>query len=134
MKSVITIAKYAMSSLSEEDSRFIYQSDDSSDQQKPLLQSYMDPKLLRRLDENTHEIPPGLFERSMSIDSQDWMQVFKSMELPAFTVQYIQLMHVPLDVMQECLQLQSELGKELSDPSSHSVKQVREDGGGGESF
>ena len=46
-------------------------------------------------------------------------------------------MHVPLDVMQECLRLQLEM-RAPQQPSLHSVKQVRgregngEEGGGGE--
>ncbi len=125
---MLKISKYAMSYPSEEDCKYLYEDDQI--EEKPLHR-FIDPQLLRRMDDQTHEIP---FERSMSIDTQDWMQEFKSMGLPSFTVQYIQLLHVPLDVMQECLQLQSELGKELSDPSSHSVKQVRvrEDGDRGD--
>ena len=122
MKSVLTIAKYAMGSPSEEDQQYLNEEDCSD--QKPL-HKFMNPELIKRLNEQTHEIPSNLLDRSTSIDALDWMMEFKSMELPPFTMQYIQLVHVPLDVMQECLQLQSELGNELRDPSSHSVKQVR---------
>ena len=46
------------------------------------------------------------------------------MNLPHFGRQYIQLVHIPLDVMHECLKLQ--LGIQLPDkPSPLSVKQVK---------
>lgn len=35
----------------------------------------------------------------------DWAREFESMNLPLFSNQYIELVHVPLDVMHECLKL-----------------------------
>lgn len=127
MAPVLRIAKYAMVSPSE-DQGSLYD-DASDDDHKPLMEhvkKFMNPSFLKRFDEETHEIPANLFERSTSVGSQNWMQEFESMGLPLFLVQYVQLVHVPLDVMHECLRLQAELGRELRDPSPHSVRQVRD--------
>ena len=58
----------------------------------------------------------------------NWVQEFELLNLPLFTEQYIRLIHVPLDVMQEYLKLQLEF-KAPQQPSLYSMKQVR--GGGG---
>ena len=59
----------------------------------------------------------------MSVNSLDWGLEFESINLPHFGRQYIQLVHIPLDVMHECLKLQ--LGLQLPDkPSPLSVRQV----------
>ena len=126
MKSVLTIAKYAMGSPLEEDQ--LYLNEEDCGDQKPL-HKFMNPELIKRLNDQTHEIPSNLLDRSTSIDAQDWIQEFNSMELPPFTMQYIQLVHVPLDVIQECLKLQSEPIKKLQDHSSHNEKQVSGDCG-----
>ena len=69
-----------------------------------------------------------------SVGPQNWIHEFEQLNLPLFTEQYIRLVHVPLDVMQECLRLQLEM-RAPQQPSLHSVKQVREgngeEGGGG---
>ena len=73
-------------------------------------------------------VPPAYLDRSTSVGPQNWIQEFEQLNLPLFTEQYIRLVHVPLDVMQECLRLQLEM-RAPQQPSLHSVKQVR---GGGE--
>ncbi|CAI8049832.1 Mitogen-activated protein kinase kinase kinase 4 [Geodia barretti] len=68
----------------------------------------------------THEVT---YERTMSVNSLDWGLEFESINLPHFGRQYIQLVHIPLDVMHECLKLQ--LGLQLPDkPSPLSVRQL----------
>ena len=98
----------------------------SEEERKPLLpnsQRYMAPSLF----EGREELPSHLFSRSASLEPQNWNEEFRSMNLPPFSTQYIQLVHVPLDVMRECLRLQLELDKDLTNPSPHTVKQVSED-------
>ncbi len=55
----------------------------------------------------------------------NWMEEFKNMGLPMFVVQYIQLLHIPLDLMKECLQWHNELDIAFSNPGSN-AKLVRE--------
>ena len=63
------------------------------------------------------------YERTTPVYALDWVQEFDAINLPHFERQYIQLVHIPLDVMHECLKLQLEL--QLPDTSSHlSVEQV----------
>ena len=61
---------------------------------------------------------------------ENWLQEFCVMGLPLFSSQYLRLVHMPLDVMHECLKLQLELRPPYQ-PSLHSVKQVRDEGGEG---
>ena len=75
-------------------------------------------------------VPAAYFDRSTSVGPQNWIQEFEQLNLPLFTEQYIRLVHVPLDVMQECLRLQLEM-RAPQQPSLHSVKQVRGEGGKG---
>ena len=77
-------------------------------------------------------VPAAYLDRSTSVGPQNWIQEFEQLNLPLFTEQYIRLVHVPLDVMQECLRLQLEM-RAPQQPSLHSVKQVRgEEWGKGE--
>ena len=63
------------------------------------------------------------YERTTSVSALDWLQEFDAINLPHFRRQYIQLVHIPLDVMHECLKLQ--LGLHIPDTPSHlSDKQV----------
>ena len=80
----------------------------------------MNPELFKAA---AREEPPQ-FERTTSTGPENWIQESQLMGLPLFTTQYIQLVHVPLDVMHECLQLQLEL-RLPQKPSLHSVRQVR---------
>ena len=125
---VLRLSKHALSNPKAEEETDYYE-DYSEDEAKPLLlnraKRFIDPNTLGPFDETHHEVPTALFERSPSIDPQNWMEEFKIMSLPSFSVQYIEIVHVPLDVMHECLRLQVELGNELVSPSPHSVKQVR---------
>ena len=75
-------------------------------------------------------VPAAYFDRSTSVGAQNWIQEFEQLNLPLFTEQYIRLVHVPLDVIQECLRLQLEM-RAPQQPSLHSVKQVRGKEGGG---
>lgn len=81
----------------------------------------MAPSLLETPEE---EVPPHLFSQSVSLEPQNWNEEFREMNLPSFSMQYIQLVHVPLDVMRECLRLQVELDKDLVSHSPHTIKQV----------
>ena len=125
MSCVLRLAKYAMGFQSEKDQGD--EQEQSDEGHKILLESFkkfMQPLNPKRFDEDTHKIPASLFNRSTSIGPQNWIHEFESMGLPSFSEQYMQLVHVPLDVMHECLRLQAELGKELLEPSPHSVRQV----------
>ena len=122
----LRLAKYALSTTKSKEETDLYE-EFSDEERKPLLpgaKKFMHPALFSRFNEETHEMPSHLFERSASVGPQNWMEEFQSMNLPSFSLQYIQLFHVPLDVMHECLRLQAELGTELSCPSPHSIKQV----------
>ncbi len=88
--------------------------------QRPLLRSFMNPDLFKTAPNDDE---PPQFERTTSTGPENWIEEFQLMGLPLFTTQYVQLVHVPLDVMHECLQLQLEL-KPPQKPSAHSVRQV----------
>ena len=49
------------------------------------------------------------FKRASSDGYLNWSQEFEFLNLPHFGKQYVQLMHIPLDVMHECLKQQLEL-------------------------
>ena len=120
------LAKYALNTPKEAEVIDPYE-ECLEEERKPLLKNaehFVSPGVLNPFDSETHEIPTALFERSTSMDPQNWMTEFRSMNLPLFSLQYIRVIHVPLDVMQECLKLQVELGNDLQTPSPHSVKQV----------
>lgn len=124
---MLRLAKYAMGSHSDAVHRDSYNDVSDDDEHKPLLEhvkQFMNPSLLKRFDEETHEIPANLFKHSTSTGPHNWMKEFELMGLPSFSGQYMRLVHVPLDVMHECLRLQVELGRDLPDPSTHSVRQV----------
>lgn len=70
------------------------------------------------------------YDRSTSVQPESWVREFERMNLPLFSRQYLRLVHVPLDVMHECLRLQLVL-RPTRTPSAHSVKKVRRRGGGG---
>lgn len=123
---VLHLAKYSLSTHNEDKDSDLYE-EFSDDENKPLLmhaKRFMNPAVFNNFNEITQEVPPHLFERSTSMETQNWMDEFRAMKLPIFSVQYIQLVHVPLDVMRECLKLQMELGKDVQSPSAHTVKQV----------
>ena len=59
----------------------------------------------------------------------DWAREFQSMNLPFFSDQYIELVHVPLDVMHECLKLRQVQHASPSDSigaTTDYTKQVRQ--------
>ena len=125
MGPVLRIAKFAMGSPAEP----ILEHVSNNEEHKPLLdhvKKFMHPSLLKRFDEETHELPTALLKSMDSVAPDNWMMEFESMGLPSFSGQYMQLVHVLLDVMHECLRLQGELGKELQEPSPLSVRQVGE--------
>lgn len=94
----------------------------TDEERRPLLHAhrFLSPAITGRYPE-PREV---LYERSTSIGPENWVQEFEMMNLPLFSQQYIQLIHVPLDVMHECLRLQLEMKMPI-EPSTHSVKQVR---------
>ena len=125
MSSMVRLAKYALVSQNDDKDLDLFDEDPLEEERKPLLlhhKRFMDPAVFDKLQ---YEMPPHLFERASSVDTRNWMDEFHLMSLPSFSVQYMQLVHVPLDVMRECLKMQVELGKELQTPSAHTVKQVR---------
>ena len=125
IKPMVRLAKYALST-HEDDLKDadLYEDHLSEEETKPLLlhhKQFMDPTVL---DQMQYELPSHLFERTSSVEPRNWTDEFIVMGLPHFSVQYIQLIHVPLDVMRECLKMQDELGKDVASPSAHTVKQV----------
>lgn len=127
MASIVRLAKYALTMQRDEKDPDLYE-EFSEDERKPLLENirhFMSPGVLDHFSSNVEqELPSHLFSRSTSLEPQNWNEEFQIMNLPSFAMQYIQLIHVPLDVMRECLRLQVELDKDLCKPSPHTVKQV----------
>lgn len=124
ISSIVRLAKCALVSSREDKEAELYEENPSEEEVKPLLmhhKRFMDPQTFV-FDKLYHEVPPHLFERAASTDARNWMEEFQHVNLPGFSVQYMQLVHVPLDVMRECLRMQVELGNQT--PSSHTVKQV----------
>ncbi len=120
MSSILRLAKFALNTQHKEVTDTDLYEDFSEEERKPLL-THM--KHFTTFDIRP-ELPPQLFSRGISVETQNWLEEFASMNLPPFSMQYIQLIHVPLDVMRECLKLQVELGKDVRSPSPHTVKQV----------
>ncbi len=107
----LALAQYALCPPSDEPAE-----EEEESHPRPLLQHFMNPELLK-------EYQSPQFERATSTGPENWIEEFQLMNLPLFTTQYVQLVHVPLDVMHECLQLQLEL-RPPQKPSPHSVRQV----------
>lgn len=127
---IVRLAKYALT-VQRDDKDAELNEEFSEEERKPLLanaQRFMSPGVFGAIQQ---ELPPHLFSRSTSLEPQNWNEEFRGMNLPPFSMQYIQLVHVPLDVMRECLRLQVELDKDLHSPSPHTIKQVRKDSGKG---
>lgn len=117
----MSLAKFALSKPEVEEGADSYEEEFGEEERMPLLdhaRRFMDPNRFRE-----EELPPGLFRRSTSVGPMNWMEEFRTLNLPSFSLQYIQLVHVPLDVMHECLRLQGEMGATIA-PSSHNIKQV----------
>ena len=124
MHSILRLAKFALNAHRQTVTDTDLYEDFSEEERKPLLldsKRFMNPATF---DQKT-EVPPHLFSRGTSVETQNWLEEFSTMNLPSFSMQYIQLIHVPLDVMRECLKLQVELGKDVKAPSAHTVKQVK---------
>ena len=117
---VLMLAQYALHPPAETDE--IETEESTTVHPRPLLQPFLDPSLFKAVP-TPHEYSPNLFERSTSTGPENWIQEFEVMNLPLFSAQYIRLVHVPLDVMHECLKLQLEL-RPSKQPSMHSVRQV----------
>ena len=83
------------------------------------------PSTVRLNDRSPGEVPPSNLQRMTSIGPVKWLTEFEKMGLPIFWQQYLQVLHVPLDVMHECLKLQLELGKQQTF-SPHIIKRVSE--------
>ena len=122
MKPILLLAQFALTPLSDPD-----KTDDAStvereehlEERRPLLKPYLPIHLTS--GDNHQRVAE--YVRGTSVSPDSWIQEFEAMNLPLFSVQYIQLVHVPLDVMHECLHLQQVL-KPPAQPSAHSVKQV----------
>lgn len=121
----LKLAQFSLTPPSEEE-----QCDDASmnmyaevvEERRPLLRHFLSPSIVG-LEHYHHSSSPVGFERATSVGPENWVHEFESMNLPIFCSQYIQLVHVLLDVMHECLKLQLEL-RPPQQPSPHSVKQV----------
>lgn len=117
---MLILAQYALHPPAESED----ETDDATETHpKPFLQRFLDPSLFEQ-PPASREYSPSMFERSTSTGPENWIQEFELMKLPLFSTQYIRLVHVPLDVMHECLKLQLEL-RPSKQPSMHSVRQVR---------
>lgn len=114
------LAQYALMPPTDDD--LVDSEDDCKPYKNAHLRSFINPALFDVPP--FQEYPTKPFERSTSTGPENWIQEFESMNLPLFCEQYIRLVHVPLDVMHECLKLQLEL-KPCKEPSYHSVRQVR---------
>ena len=123
---VIHLAKYALdpapSTKGQKDETY---SEFTAEETRPILHAarFMNPNLFRRYDRSPAEAQSNTLMRSTSIDPVKWLMEFEKMELPMFWQQYLQVLHVPLDVMHECLKLQLELGKQQTF-SPHIIKRV----------
>ena len=102
---------------------YMYTVQEESERQ-PLLRAFLAPTSTSYQHMETLRHLEVTYERTSSVSPLSWCQEFEAMNLPHFGRQYIQLVHIPLDVMHECLKLQ--LGIQLPDkPSPLSVKQVK---------
>ena len=119
IKPVLDLAQYALRPPKEPFEE--EEEEEAESRPPPHLRRFLNPELLKAQKEQV-ELPVQ-YERCTSTGPENWIQEFELMNLPLFTVQYIQLVHVPLDIMHECLRLQLEL-KPPKQPSPHSVRQV----------
>ena len=121
---MIQLANYALDSTpSKQDETY---SEFTAEERKPLLHAvrFMNPAAFRRYDRSPAEAQSSsTLMRSTSIGPVKWLAEFEKMGLPMFWQQYLQVLHVPLDVMHECLKLQLELGKQQTF-SPHIIKRV----------
>ncbi len=117
---ILKLAQFAMTPLSETEQ---VEEPEEVEERRPLLRAFLPPALT--VNDSYHpRVATANFNRSTSACPECWTTEFEVMSLPLFGSQYIQLLHVPLDVMHECLRLQIELRRPHL-PSPHSVKQVR---------
>lgn len=116
---VLSLAQYALTPLSEQE---LEEMEEEEEERRPLLRALLPPALTSN-DSYHPRAQKAIYNRSTSTGPECWVTEFEAMDLPLFGSQYIQLLHVPLDVMHECLRLQIEL-RRPQQPSPHSVKQV----------
>ena len=123
LRPILELAQFALTPLSDpdktDDASAVDHEDDYMEERRPLLKPYLPLHLTS--GDNHQRVAE--YVRGTSVSPDSWIQEFEAMNLPLFSVQYIQLVHVPLDVMHECLHLQLVL-KPPAQPSPHSVKQV----------
>ena len=125
---VIKLAKYALVSTPNKEQREEMYAEFTAEERPTLhAQRFMNPSTLRLNDCSAGEAPPSSLQRMTSIGPVNWLTEFERMGLPIFWQQYLQVLHVPLDVMHECLKLQLELGKQQTF-SPHILKRVSECG------
>ena len=124
---VIQLANYALDSTPSKAQQDETYSAFTAEEKKPLLHAvrFMNPAIFRRYDRSPAEAQSSSSPllRSTSIGPVKWLTEFDKMGLPMFWQQYLQVLHVPLDVMHECLKLQLELGKQQTF-SPHIIKRV----------
>ena len=124
---VIQLANYALDSIPSKAQQDETYSEFTAEEKKPLLHAvrFMNPAVFRRYDRSPAEAQSSSSPllRSTSIGPVKWLTEFDKMGLPMFWQQYLQVLHVPLDVMHECLKLQLELGKQQTF-SPHIIKRV----------
>jgi hypothetical protein len=126
---VIQLANYALDSTPSKDQQDETYAEFTAEERKPLLHAtrFMNPAALQRYDRSPAEAQPPSSSspllRSTSVGPIKWLTEFEKMGLPMFWQQYLQVLHVPLDVMHECLKLQLELGKQQTF-SPHIIKRV----------
>ena len=120
MEPILKLAQFALTPLSDQDKTDDASTVDNAEERRPLLQPFL-PSFHTSADKYHQRTTE--YARGTSVSPESWTQEFEAMNLPLFSLQYIQLVHVPLDVMHECLRLQLVL-KPPAQPSAHSVKQV----------
>lgn len=122
---VIKLAKYALDSSPSKDHQEETFAEFTAEERKPLLhaQKFLSSSVIRRYDRPQEEVQSSTLKRMTSIGPVKWLTEFEEMGLPVFWQQYLQVLHVPLDVMHECLKLQLELGKQQTF-SPHIIKRV----------
>ena len=125
---MIQLANYALDSTPSKAQQDETYSEFTAEERKPLLHAvrFMNPAAFRRYDRSPAEAQSSSSSpllRSTSIGPVKWLAEFDKMALPMFWQQYLQVLHVPLDVMHECLKLQLELGKQQTF-SPHIIKRV----------
>ena len=124
---MIQLANYALDSTPSKAEQDETYSEFTAEERKPLLHAvrFMNPAAFRRYDRSPAEQTQSssTLMRSTSVGPIKWLTEFEKMGLPMFWQQYLQVLHVPLDVMHECLKLQLELGKQQTF-SPHIIKRV----------